>query len=528
MERLSRALMLVILVSAAARAQTNRYMVFFADKSGTPHSVGVPSTFLSDKAVQRRTKAQAAIVDEDLPVVPGYVTQVRATGAKAFFTTRWMNGVLVEATPSQLASIEALPFVLSTDYVAPNHRLMGGRKTQWNQSSATTGVTDNQLGMLGLDSMHADGYRGEGVMVAVLDSGFPGVETILPFESLRNEGRIKMTIDFVTNSGNVYQFEEHGTNILSIMAATTSGFQGGAPKADYLLFVTEDVLSEYRVEEYNWLFAAEQADSAGADVLQSSLGYNIFSDPSMDYTTSQLDGNTAVVTRAAVFAKERGILLVLSAGNEGNGSWKYITPPADADGVLTIGAVTISGVKASFSSEGPTSDGRIKPDLVAMGTGVSVVNADGTITTVEGTSAAAPMVSSLVAGLIQAYPTMSPTALMANIRQSATRSLSPDNLYGYGIPGYKSVVNYLEHSTMLEVYPNPVTTTLWLTIRPGLNPDRISILDMLGKTVKTISEPEITWANSTSAVDVSSLTSGLYILWIEVGPARFTFRFVKL
>lgn len=528
MVRLSRALVMVVLASVAARGQTNRYMVFFTDKTGTPHTLSQPATFLSDRAVQRRSKSQALLVNEDLPVVPGYVTQVRATGAKAFFTTRWMNGVLVEATPAQLTSIEALPFVLSTEFVAPNHRLMGGRKTQWNQTSTTNGATDSQLSMLGLDSMHSEGYRGEGVMIAVLDSGFPGVESTTPFESVLADGRIKMTIDFITNSGDVYQFDDHGTNILSIMAASESGFDGGAPKADYLLFVTEDVLSEYRVEEYNWLFAAEQADSAGADVLQASLGYNVFSDPAMDYTTAQLDGQTAVITRAATLAAQRGIVVVVSAGNEGNTGWKYITPPADADGILAVGGVTITAVKASFSSEGPTTDGRIKPDLVALAAGVKVINSSGAITSVDGTSAAAPLVSSLAAGLIQAYPTMPPAELIDNMRQSASRSLSPDNQYGYGIPGYRAFRNYHDNTTMLAVYPNPVTNTLWLTISPGLNPDRISIVDLLGRTIRSITEPEITWANSTSSVDVSSLAPGLYLLWIEVGKARFTYRFVKL
>lgn len=528
MGRLSRALLLVVLATTASRGQTDRYMVFFTDKNGTPHTLSQPSTFLSDKAIQRRQKNQVSIVGEDLPVVPGYVTQVNATGAKAFFSTRWMNGVLVEATPAQRTSIEALPFVQSTEFVAPNHRLMGGRKASWNQVSSTTDATDSQLSMLGLDSMHADGYRGEGVMIAVLDSGFPGVESTPPFESLRADGRIRMTKDFITNSGDVYQFDEHGTNILSIMAASASGFQGGAPKADYLLFVTEDVLSEYRVEEYNWLFAAEQADSAGADVLHSSLGYNEFSDPAMDYTTAQLDGYTAVITRAATWAAQRGMLVVVSAGNEGNTGWKYITPPADADGMLAVGAVTITGVKAFFSSEGPTTDGRIKPDLTAPGAGVKVINSAGEITSVGGTSAAAPLVSSLAAGLIQVYPTVPAGELINDMRQSASRSLSPDNQYGYGIPGYKAVRNYRDNTAMLAVYPNPVTHTLWLTIRPGLNPDRISVQDMLGKVVMTIDDPQITWANSTSFVDVSALGSGFYLLWIEVGDVRFTFRFVKL
>ncbi len=525
---LSRAVALVLVLSIPAWCQTDRYMVFFADKTGTPHTISQPSTFLSAKAIQRRAKALKLVDADDLPVVPAYVTQVRATGAKAFFTTRWMNGVLVEATAAQLTAIQALPFVASTSFVAPNHRLLGGRKAWTNQTAQTMGDTDAQLRMLGLDSMHADGYRGEGVMVAVLDSGFPGVETAAPFQSLRDDGRIKMTTDFVTNSGNVYQLDDHGTNILSIMAAESNGFMGGAPKADYLLFVTEDVLSEYRVEEYNWLFAAEQADSAGADIIQSSLGYNLFSDPSMDYTISQLDGATSVISRTAGFARDRGIVVVVSAGNEGGEPWKLITPPADATGILSVGAVTVTGVRATFSSTGPTADGRIKPDVVALGTGVSVVTPTGFVTTVSGTSAAAPLVASLAAGLIQVYPAMQPTALIKSMEWSASQFDAPDNQVGFGIPEYKAIRNYNDQPHLVAVYPNPVTATMWITIPPYMNPERVTILDMQGKPVFSVTAPNITWTNSTSSLDVSSLAAGLYLVWIDGGSARYTFRFVKL
>lgn len=525
---LLRLLVLLAGFSVSTLAQTNRYMVFFADKAGTPHSLTQPGTFLSDKAMQRRAKAMVAVNDKDLPVVPAYVSQLRATGAKAFFTTRWMNGALVEATSTQLVAIQALPFVTSTEFVAPNHKLLGGRKGWIGQASAVKATTDDQLNMLGLDSMHADGYRGEGVMIAVLDSGFPGVESISPFQSLRDDGRIKLTRDFISNSTDVYQFDDHGTNVLSIMAAGSVGFQGGAPKADYLLFVTEDVLSEYRIEEYNWLFAAEQADSAGADIIQSSLGYNLFDDPSMDYTSTQLDGKTAVVTRAAKFAVDRGIVVVVSAGNEGSNPWQLVTPPADADGVVAVGAVTITGVKATFSSIGPAADGRIKPDVVALGAGVSVVTPTGTITTVNGTSAAAPLVTSLAAGLIQANPGTNPSTLVDNLLNSASRAPAPDNQYGFGIPNYLAVRNYTEHQETLVVYPNPVTSTLWMTIGPSLKVDQIVILDMMGKEVVHVAQPEITWSNSTSSLDVSALGSGIYLVWIQAGGTRITYRFVKL
>jgi hypothetical protein len=240
--------------------------------------------------------------------------------------------------------------------------------------SLTSSSTDSQLAMLDIDSMHQDGNHGQGVMIAILDSGFPGVNTMAPFQPIFLAGQVSMTTDFLTNSGNVYQFYDHGTTVFSVIAAEAAGFMGGATKASYLLFATEDAFSEYRVEEYNWLFAAERADSAGADIIQSSLGYSTFDDPQMDYPLSALNGNTTVVSKAAGHARDRGIIVVSSAGNEGNSAWRYITPPADVPSILSVGAVNLSGAKVSFSSVGPTADNRIKPDIVALGLNVSAIN----------------------------------------------------------------------------------------------------------------------------------------------------------
>jgi hypothetical protein len=490
-------------------------MVFFADKTGTPHSISSPATFLSTRAVERRDKMAVVVNTEDLPVTPSYVTQVRATGAKAFFTTRWMNGVLVEATAAQLIAIESLPFVSSTEFVAPNQRLLGGRKRQKFSSKATSTVTSGQLHMLGLDTMHAAGYRGEGVMIAIFDSGFFGVDTNAPFQSVRNGSQIKMTTDFVTNSSNVYQFDDHGTNIFSIIAAETTSFEGGATKADYLLFVTEDVPTEYRIEEYNWLFAAERADSAGADIIQGSVGYNTFDDASMDYSVADLNSTTAVVTKAANFARDRGMVVVVSAGNEGASAWEFITPPADATGILAVGAITNGGVKASFSSVGPTANGQIKPDVVALGVGVSVIAPDGHITTADGTSAAAPLVTSLVAGLIQLYPDKSSAELVKLIKSTATLASNPGNSLGHGIPTFQAVRNYLERQSDQVAYPNPFTNTLWISLQTN-DPTSISIRDVQGKVIMNFSLPAVTWANSPLPIDVSSLSPGVYLLQILI------------
>ena len=317
--------------------------------------------------------------------------------------------------------------------------------------------------MLGIHSMHEADYTGEGIIIAILDSGFPGVNTLSAFEHLLSEGRIMqdVSLDFVHNTPDVFQYDDHGTEVMSVMAAQVpDAFIGGAYGATFQLFVTEEVPTEYRVEEYNWLFAAERADSAGADIIHSSLGYYDFDDASMNYSVEQMDGQTTVVTRAAQWAADRGILVVTSAGNEGNiSSWRMVSAPADGRDVLAVGGVNSNFQKTGSSSTGPTADNRIKPDLAALGAGVKVVRATGQISTSSGTSLAAPLVTSLAAGLWQRYPELSNTELIELLKETASQANQPDNLLGYGIPNYTAVVNFREQTPQTElfaVFPNPL------------------------------------------------------------------------
>lgn len=524
--------LLVCLLPVASWAQTDRYIVFFRDKNNNTHSVDMPLTFLSQRALDRRVKAGVLLTADDLPVTASYVAQVGTTGAETFFTSRWLNVLLIEATPPIVATVEALPFVLSVEKVAPNHKLTGGRIRKLEeifQSGEAT--TDAQLEMLGIDEMHDDGYKGDGVMIALVDSGFPGVNTTLPFQAVISGSQLLMTKDFVTNSGNVFQFYEHGTVVFSTIAAQSDVFDGGAPLAKYLLFATEDAFSEYRVEEYNWLFAAELADSAGSDIIQSSLGYSLFDDSAMDYALADLDGETAVVSKAAAFARDRGIIVVTSAGNEGSSPWRYIIPPADVDGILSVGAVTSVGTKASFSSVGPTADGRVKPDVVALGQGVASFNGTGDLGFSAGTSLSAPLVTSLVAGMIETYPLVKPGAIVDAIRFSASQAANPDNNLGYGIPNYRSARNYMDASeSEISIYthPNPVADTLWINFKNLIeSPVDIAIYDYQGKTITTATLG-IPWTNNALPVIVSGLSEGLYLLTLKTATLSKTFRFVKL
>lgn len=536
---LNRVLLFLLLTSSQfCYSQVNRYMVFFKDKSGGSFTTTNPSLYLSTRAIERRIKQNISISELDLPVNDDYVQALRTAGAGVFYKTRWMNGVLVQCDASLLATLDDFSFVKSIELVAPKPKLTNGRTHSVSQRKedvvSGTSETSAQLQMLGIDQMHSDGYHGEGVTIAVFDAGFPGVNTTTPFQLLMNENRVDLTVshDFVYNTSNVFRYDSHGTQVLSTIAAyQESVFTGGAYKANIQLYVTEDIANEYRIEEYNWLFAAERADSAGVDIISSSLGYTDFDDASMDYSKSDLDGKTAVVTRAAQLASERGILVICSAGNEGANAWGTITPPADAPGVLAIANVSLQGMRSSTSSVGPSSDGRTKPDLSALGTSVSVIMGSGAHGTVSGTSLAAPLITALMAGLWQHYPELTNAQLMEVVKNTASMSASPNNFVGYGIPNYKAVANFFNfvpQEKTFEVYPNPVVDSLM--IRPK-SPEEITsctmeVITSLGqRLVET--NIEFNWLNRTHSFVWPTTLPGVYFVRLRLNEKSYVFKIVK-
>src|SRR5690606_38374661 len=353
-----------------------------------------------------------------------------ATGAEVMHTTRWMNGVLVSCDEVALTSIQSLPYVERLELVAPGGKPASSGRRRINTRTTETGeslVTANQLSLLGLDDMHASGYTGEGVYVAVLDAGFPGVNTAGAFSHIFEDNRMIDTYDFVHDDPDAFVQSNHGTNVLSVIAAyVPDAYTGGAYGASFQLYVTEDVTGEYRIEEYNWLFAAERTDSTAADIISTSLGYKTFDDPAMNYSKEDLDGKTSVIARAAQWASERGMAIVSSAGNEGTNSWETITTPADNENVIAVAATNGSGIRSPISSVGPSADGRVKPDVGAMGIGVSVVGPSGAFGSASGTSLSAPLITSLLAGVWQQYPQLSSRELLRAVRNSASQAENPD------------------------------------------------------------------------------------------------------
>lgn len=528
-------LMLLITAALCTEAQVNRYMVFFKNKTSTPHAVSNPQTFLSQRAIDRRIKQGITISEQDLPVNPAYVQGVKNTGAQVFFKTRWMNGVLMQCDQELVDDVTALAYVDRVELVAPNARLGNGRRkvSVKAKSSKVSDATQTQLEQLNIDDMHQQGIHGEGMIVGIFDAGFLGVDEGVPFQSVITESRINLAAshDFVGNSGDVFQYDDHGTEVFSVIAAYQNGvFTGGAYKAKYQLYVTEDAATEYRIEEYNWLFAAERADSAGVDVVNSSLGYNTFDDDAMNYPKSALDGKTTVVTKAAQWLADRGVLIVCSAGNEGNNGWQLITPPADAEDVLAVASVDPNGMRAGSSSKGPSADNRIKPDVAAMGVGTSVILPNGSVGNASGTSLASPLITSFATGVWQKYPELTNKEIMTLIRRSGSLANSPNNLLGHGIPDFNKIGTYLEslEKNPFDVYPNPFLDSIVIKpFSPGFVSNCVAILTTADG--KKIFETKLSFSREqpSKLAKLPDLTSGIYILRLQWDSGMQTIKLVK-
>jgi hypothetical protein len=449
-------LFITLLSRSGASAQINRYMVFFTDKNGSQYNPGNPEAFLSKRAIERRARYNIDVTLNDLPVNKLYVDLVESiNNVSVFHHTKWFNGVLVEADELQIPIIENLAFVKEVNYVAPGSRLkvnatdlsenFTGAQSSGRKSELTNALQNN---MLGIDEMHSAGYTGAGKMIAVFDAGFLGMNFSSYFTRLYENGRVVATWDFVENISDVYSYDDHGTSVLSTISGYEEDvFVGTAPDSDVIMCITEDTETEYVIEEYNWLFAAEYSDSIGVDIINTSLGYNTFSDPSMDYSYEDMDGNIAIITRAVDLAASKGILCVVSVGNEGGKDWQKMVAPADADSVLSVGAVNENQEYVLFSSSGPTADDRIKPEVSALGEWTIIVSWDGTLTT---------------AGVWQAYPDLNNMEIIELIKKGSTQYNNPDTLLGYGIPNFKTIqseITSLDNNLSdsgYKIYPNPV------------------------------------------------------------------------
>ena len=426
----------------SAGTPLRRYRVELTDKAPTEYSLARPQDFLSPKALARRQRQHLAVDSTDLPVPAVYLTRLEAAGVKVVGTSRWNNTALVETDDTtRLALVEALPFVrhiikvwTASDSLPPRDPNRRNRISPSDtRLDAYYGAAQNQTGMLGVDALHKAGFRGEGMTIAVIDGGFLNADAI----PLLRHVEVMGTRNFVHPGWDVYAEMDHGTSVLSCMAADSPYVMvGTAPAAAYWLFCSEDPDCECPAEEDYWAQAVEYADSVGVDVVNTSLGYYAFDDALGNYRYRDLDGRTSLMSATASMAADKGMLIVCSAGNMGDKPWKKITPPADADAVLTVGAVDAHGQNTNFSSVGHTADGRVKPDVMARGGQAAVIRPDGRVGRANGTSFAAPILCGAVACLWQACPQLTAREIIDLVRASGNRHTVPDNIYGYGIPDF--------------------------------------------------------------------------------------------
>ena len=426
---------------------TLKYRISLKDKAATDYSLQKPEMYLSKKSIERRKRQGLEIDSTDLPVCKKYVDAIRKKGVHVLVTGKWDNFVTVSCNDSMLiAEIAGLPFVRSTERVWRGvAKRASERDSLINKPLRTDslyGPAITQIKMSHADRLHEAGFKGQGMTIAVIDAGFHNVDKI---EAMKNIN-ILGTRDFVNPEADIYAESSHGMSVLSCMAMNQPNVMiGTAPEASYWLLRSEDEYSENLVEQDYWAAAIEFADSVGVDLVNTSLGYYSFDDPAKNYRYRDLNGHYALMSREAAKAADKGIVVVCSAGNSGSGSWKKITPPGDAENVITVGAVNKYGVLAPFSSVGNTADGRVKPDVVAVGLGSDVMGTDGNLRHANGTSFSSPIMCGMVACLWQACPELTAKEIIELVRRSGDRAVFPDNIYGYGIPdlwkAYQSTVN---------------------------------------------------------------------------------------
>lgn len=503
-------------------SQTNKYFIAFKNKDNTGYSISNPSAFLSAKAIQRRINQGIPIDYTDLPVTPSYVNQIASlSGVTVLHRLKWPNGIIIQTTNTvALSVIQSYTYVQSTQplnfYTHSNP--IDAPHTQPLQLSSKTysynyGSTYDQIHQLNVECLHNAGYKGEGIIIAVIDDGFYNANNNPVFDSLISQGRLLGTRDFVTRDTMVFEDDYHGAYVLSTMAALSNGTMiGTAPHASYWLLRSEDINSEYPIEEYYWIRAAEFADSAGADIINTSLGYTTFDNSTYNHTYSMMNGTTTPIAIAAQMAARKGIFVTVAAGNEGSNSWYYISTPGDADSVCTVGAVDVNGTPAGFSSHGPTADGRIKPDVCAMGMGTTVSDPNGLPFNGNGTSFATPLIAGAAACLWQAKPTVTNIQLLDLIKQFSSKYSSPDNNIGWGIPDFCAAltsVQSFEKNNLLKIYPNPVSDNLMIQSRQIIK--NIHISDITGKKIA-----ELKVEKPSTSFSLDKFEDGIYFITITL------------
>lgn len=519
----------------------NKYYIEFTDKNHNNYNLDTPESFLSARAIQRRINQSIDINYSDLPVSNKYIDSLKHLGIQVLNTSKWFNSAIIYTEDnSQLDILRGLSFVryINKFQSVPEYSLYKDNKypslssptyfTNKNISSSNYydyGYSAQQVSIHNGEYLHNNGYRGAGIMIAITDAGFEGLPSLSTFDSIYNSNRVICTRNFVHGGTHVYGYHSHGTRVFSTIGANYPGqLVGTAPEADFVLLMSEDPDSEHLIEEYNWASAAEFADSIGADIINVSLGYLNFDFNHLSHTYSDLNGRTSVISQAASLAMRKGMIVVVAASNMGQDSiHHWICTPADTDSILTLGAISADSIYAPFSSIGPSYDGRIKPDLVAVGSGTYHQDPNGDIVTGNGTSFASPLIAGLAACLWQKFPNKTNIEIIKALQQSGHLYDNPNYYLGYGIPNMKTASDLLTTNTSnffthnnIHIFPNPCNSELNIQInlqRRNIDKLTVQLSDMLGKfiLIKDINL-DIDNTNLIKIDNIDNLESGFYIL----------------
>lgn len=519
-----------------ANAQTEFVFVYFKDKPNKAAFYANPLSELSQKSLDRRTRLGIALNDQDAPIEPSYIQNIRNLGFTVNDYSKWMNGVAINATPEQISDLESKPYVQSVERFIkhPNGGKSALRKiNKFEEFNNSVGKTDfnygdglAQINQVNLRPLHVAGYTGAGITIAVIDTGFPRVNTGSVYARIRNNGQIKGGYNFINKSTDIYNtsLNNHGSYCLGVIAAyVENSFVGTAPDADFYLYATEDADNEIPEEQLYWTEAAEEADRKGADIISTSLGYYEFDDPRYDLVYADMNGTTSFISRTSQIAAEKGVFVLAAAGNEAQKPWHYIIAPADNEKVFTIGGVTVTGSSSSFSSYGPNAVGLVKPDASARATN-TYMGYNNAVTSGSGTSFATPLAAGGVACLLQAIPTKTLSQVRDLLRQNSSLFPNHTDQMGYGILNFEKTLNNAVLSTAengpkskLQIYPNPVIREF--TIKTDEKIQSLELYDSLGRMIKSLKNEKTN--------TMEDFPKGIYFLKVKTDQNHYVEKIIK-
>ncbi|RQO34416.1 serine protease [Chryseobacterium sp. KBW03] len=515
-------------------AQTELVFVYFTDKPNKAAFYANPLSELSQKSLNRRTALGVSLNDQDAPIEQSYLQNLQNLGFVVTDYSKWLNGAAVNATPAQKTLLQSQSFVSSVESFARNNSTtIKTAPVKWKDDIILNKTLTNfnygsgagQIDQVNIRPLHLAGYTGTGISIAVIDAGFPTVNTGTAFSRLWTGNHIKASYDFVTKTGDIYNtaLSPHGSVVLGAIGGYLENiFVGAAPDADFYLYRSENAAVEVPEEELYWIEAAEEADRKGVEIITSSLGYNVFDDTRYNYTYADMNGSTSFIARGAEIAAEKGIFVLAAAGNSGQQPWHYLMTPSDNAKVFSIGSVDSAGNASGFSSFGPNSLGMVKPDGSAQGTGTTTVYDNATLI-VNGTSIATPIAAGGVACLIQAFPTMNREQIRTRLRQTASLYPAHSDQIGYGILNFGSLYNIVLNTSelvkkeKLSIFPNPVKNILNIASEQDIM--SLEIYDNLGRLIRK--------SNNQKSIKVEDFAKGTYYLKIQTKDNVLYEKFLK-